>query len=100
MSNMAQKRRRFSREFKSEIVHLVLSGQKNVSQISQEHGIHESSLYAWVNQAKVDSGVGPAGALTSAEKSELAALRREVRELKRERDFLAQATAYFAQAKK
>lgn len=98
MSNMAQKRRRFSREFKSEIVHLVLSGQKNVPQLSQEHGIHDSLLYGWVQQAKVDGG--PAGAVTSAEKSELAALRREVRDLKRERDFLAQATAYFAQAKR
>jgi transposase len=38
--------------------------------------------------------------LTSEEKEELSQLRKENRELRRERDFLTQATAFFARAKR
>ena len=38
--------------------------------------------------------------MTSADKEELAQLRKEVRELKRENDFLRDAASYFAKAKK
>jgi transposase len=50
----------------------------------------------WCRQAKVDTGKGPPGALTSDEKSELTQLRREVRQLRMERDFLKKTTAFFA----
>ena len=101
MSGMTQgKRRKFTNEFKVEIVQLVLSGQKTVPQVRKEQGLYDSSVYEWVRQAKVDAGLGPSRALTSAEKEELNAIRRENRDLKRERDFLEQAAAYFAKAKK
>ena len=100
MSTMSRKRRSFTREFKSEVVQLILSGRKSVSEVCKEHGLYDSSVYEWVRQAKVDAGQGPEGALTSDEKRELAELRRENRELRRERDFLKDAAAYFAKAKK
>ncbi len=99
MSVMSEKRRRFSAEFKSEVIQLVLNGRKTVPEVCKEHDLHDSSVYNWVRQAKIDGGQGPAGALTTAEKEELTALRRENRELKRERDFLKSAAAYFAKAK-
>jgi transposase len=49
-----------------------------------------------VKQAKTDAGNGPAGALTTAERHELAALRKENRQLKMEREILKKATAFFA----
>ncbi len=49
-----------------------------------------------MSQAKVDAGEGPGGALTSDEKAELRRLRREVRTLRMERDFLKKAAAFFA----
>ena len=100
MTEMAVSRRRFSKEFKSEAVQLVVSGQRTVPEVCKAHELHESSVYAWVRQAKIDAGKGPAGALTTEEKQELSALRRECRELRRERDFLKQAAAYFAKVKK
>ena len=100
MSVMSKKRRNFSREFKAEVVQLVLSGRKTVAQVCQEHELYDSSVYGWVKQARVDSGAGPSGTLTTTEKEELSALRRENRELRRERDFLKDAAAYFAKAKK
>jgi transposase len=93
-------RRKFTKEFKAEVVKLVLDGGRSVPDVCRQHDLSESSVYLWVKQAQVDRGDGPAGALTSAEKEELSQLRRECRELRRERDFLQQATAYFARAKK
>ena len=55
-----------------------------------------SVLSAWVRQAKIDAGKGAAGALSTDEKQELAKLRKEVRELKMERDILKKAAAFFA----
>jgi transposase len=44
----------------------------------------------------VDAGQGPAGALTTEEKEELSRLRKEVRELRIEREILKKAAAFFA----
>ena len=97
---MAKKRRRFNKEFKAEIAKLVLDGGRSVPDLCREHDLGETSVYGWVKQARVDRGHGPAGAVTSDEKEELSRLRKENRELRRERDFLTQATAFFARAKR
>lgn len=97
---MSGKRKRFTKEFKAEIVKLVLHGGRSVPEVCREHGIGETSVYYWLKQARIDNGQGPAGALTTEEREELSHLRKECRELRRERDFLTQATAFFARAKR
>ncbi|MGY0071653.1 hypothetical protein ACWZEH_33840 [Streptomyces sp. QTS137] len=52
-----------------------------------------------MKQAESDRGEGPARALTSAERKELAQLRRKVRELGKTVGSLGRATAFFAQDK-
>ncbi len=99
MSEMAKERRRFRREFKAEVVKLVLDGRRTVPEVCKQHQLHESSVYSWVRLAKIDAGCASSAA-TSAKKEELAKLRRENRELKRENDFLRDAASYFAKAKK
>jgi transposase len=49
-----------------------------------------------VKPAERDAGVGADGGLTTAERDELAALRRENRRLREDVDILRQATAFFA----
>jgi transposase len=44
----------------------------------------------------VDAGAGGSGALTTSEREELAALRKENRQLRQEREILKRATAFFA----
>ena len=49
-----------------------------------------------MKQDKIDRGAGAPGELTTAEKQELARLRRENAELRMEREILKQAAAFFA----
>ena len=90
-------RRRYTQEFKSEAVRLGSeSSGRSVSEIARDLGIDHKSLHAWLKQTHVDAGKGPPGALTSEEKAELAALRKEVRVLKeKEREILKKAAAFF-----
>ena len=88
-------RRHFTAEQKAEAVRLVKE-TGNVSQVARDLDLTRSALKAWVAQAEVDAGQGPGGALTSEEKAEVVRLRREVRTLRMERDFLKKAAAFFA----
>jgi len=53
-----------------------------VAEVATDLGVSEQSIYTWRRQARIDAGV-EAG-LTSAEKAELAAARRRIRELETE----------------
>ena len=66
------------------------------AQVARELGLADSLVHAWVRQAEVDAGKGPAGALTTAEKEELSHLRREVKVLRMEREILKRAATFFA----
>ena len=93
-------RRKFSAEFKSEAVRTVLEGGRSVAEVARGLDIASSVVNRWVRQAEIDSGKGPKDALTTAEKQELAQLRREVRQLREEREILKKAAAFFAKESK
>ncbi len=93
-------RRSFTDEFKAEVVKRVVAGTKTAGQVARELDLTETAVRAWVKQAKVDSGKGPPGALTTAEREELSQLRREVRELREDREILKKAAAFFAKQSK
>ena len=96
MDKKKRRRRSFTREFKAEVVDLCLQGDRSMGQIARELDLTESAVRAWVRQSRVDKGDGPPGALTSAEKEEIRRLRREVRQLREEREILKKAAAFFA----
>src|SRR6202163_3504810 len=100
MSTMADKqpkrtRRSFTEEFKAGAVRLVLEEGKTVGAVARDLDLTESSLRNWVEQARADRSKGRTG-LTTAEREELARLRKENRILQEERDILKKATAFFA----
>jgi transposase len=101
MSTMADRkpkraRRSFTEEFKAGAVRLVLDEGKSVGAAARDLDLTESSLRNWVERARADRGLGKPGVLTSDERDELARLRKDVRELRMERDVLKKATAFFA----
>ena len=89
-------RRKFTTEFKTRAVGLVLKEGRSVAQVGRDLDLAESVLHGWVRQAKVDQGRGPAGALTSEEREELSRLRKEIRVLREEKEILRKAAAFFA----
>ena len=90
-----RERRKYTPEQRADAVRLV-GEVKNLSKVARDLDLTEGTLRQWVKQAAIDTGQGPEGALTSAEREELRRLRRENRTLEMERDFLKKAAAYFA----
>jgi len=91
-----KKRRHFSPEYKAGVVRLVRTGGKTAGEAARDLELTETSVRAWVRQAEIDEGKGTAGALTTSEREEFAALRRENKTLRLEREILKKATAFFA----
>ena len=89
-------RRYFTDEQKAEAVNIVKQSGKSVSQVAREMGLTESTLRKWVKQSRIDAQPRVEGELTSAEHQELVRLRRELKRVKQERDFLKKAAAFFA----
>lgn len=93
MANGTEKqrpRRSFTDEFKAGAVRLVLDEGKTVAQVGRDLDVAQSVVGNWVKQARADRSHGKTG-LKTEERAELAKLRKEVRELRMERDILKKA---------
>jgi len=91
-----RKRRAFTPEFKAEAVRLCRVGDRTIAQIAGDLDLTETALREWVKRADIDAGKGPPEALTTAEREELAKLRRDNKRLTMERDILKAAATFFA----
>jgi transposase len=92
-------RRSFTDEYKASAVRLVLDEGKTVAQVARDLDLTASVLGTWVKHGQADRTKGKTG-LTTAEREELAKLRKENRELRMERDILKKAAAFFAKESK
>ena len=86
-------RRSFTPEYKAEAVELVRASGKSLIQVARDLDLTETSLREWVRAAEREKA--PI-ALNGGEREELEQLRRDVRVLRMERDFLKKAAAFFA----
>lgn len=77
-------------------VRIVQQSGKSVTQVAREMDLTDSALRLWVKQAQVDQNTNAQGPLTTAERQELVHLRRELKRIEMERDFLKKAAAFFA----
>src|SRR3989442_13953329 len=88
-------RRRFDDDFKAQAVRFVLDEGKSVGAVARDLDLTETALREWVKRAQAERTNGRTG-LTTAEREELAHLRKENRELRTEREILKKAAAFFA----
>lgn len=95
-----RKRRKFTPEYKAEVVKLVQTSGKSIGQLATELELTETAVRAWVKRAAIDEKKDPNGPLTSDERAEVTRLRRELRTVTMERDFLRKAAAFFARSGK
>ena len=96
---MSQKRahKQYTKEFKEEAVALVLEQGYTVAQAAKSLGIGTSLLYKW--KEKIE-GEREGIALVEDEREELKRLRKEVKELRMEKEILKKASAFFAKEMK
>lgn len=83
---------RYDAELKRSAVKLALESEKPYAQTARELGINEKTLYNWIDHYRKHE----APSAVIAEHEELRRLRKELAEVKMERDILKKATAYFA----
>jgi transposase len=76
------------------MVELVRSG-RTPEELAKEFEPSAQAIRNWISQADRDEGRRADG-LTTVEREELRKLRREIRQLKIEREILAKAAAWFA----
>ena len=74
-------RKGYPAEFRRRVIDLV-EGGKRVAEVSRDLGISEQSIYAWRRQARID--VGLEAGMKSAERAELVAAKKRIRELETE----------------
>ena len=89
------KRRKFTEEFKFEAVRLTRDPDVSVAQIARELGIGANMLSRWRQELTREADRAFRGHGRSRDE-ELTTLRRELARVKKERDFLKEAAAFFA----
>ena len=92
------KRKRYSEEFKREAVTLTRQPNATVSQVARDIGVSTGQLFRWRRELDGEGRPFPGSGVPRDQ--ELLALRRELAKVKRERDFLRDAAAFFASESK
>src|ERR1035438_683996 len=91
---MARKNPPYTPEFRRQMIELVRSGRSPES-LAKEFEPTAQAIRNWMAECERDAGRRDDGA-TTEERDEINRLRREVRQLKLERDILSKAAAWFA----
>ena len=93
MEGENRKKKRFDRDFKISAVKMVTEGGHKATEVARSLGIHQNQLYSWKRKFgdQGDKAFPGKGNL-----SEMAALRRKLREVEMERDILKKAVGIFS----
>jgi transposase len=95
------KRRAFTAEFKIEAVKLVTENGLSYAEVGRRLDILPKLIKSWEDMYRGGKLIAGAPRLrVTAEQMELSKLRKEVQDLKMERDILKKAAAYFARTSK
>jgi transposase len=93
--------KKYPDELRERATRLVIEARRDpastigaIRRIADQLGVHPEALRTWVKQAETDAGQRPGTSSGDAER--LAALEREVRELRRANQILRSAASFFA----
>jgi len=92
-------RRKYTQEYKQEAVLLVKQSGLPIAEIARNLGINYNVLRRWVKEYS-EPGKKAFPGQGNARDEEVARLRKELAQVKKERDFLKEAAAYFAKNSK
>lgn len=95
-----QKSRKYDKEFKINAVKLYRESGKQLDEIANNLGIPKSTLYTWVQEYKEHGEESfPGSGSIKPCNEELYRLRKELADVKQERDILKKAVAIFSRPK-
>lgn len=88
---------KYPEQFRRDAVELVESSGRAIAEVARSLSINEGTLWNWVRDARSKRArdVDP-GAVSESELEELKRLRKEVIELRTDKEILRRAAAYFA----
>ena len=90
-------RRTFTKEFKQEAVQLSYDSEISMVQVAQNLGIRPALLYRWRAELGREGGDAfPGKGKTKPSEEEMRRLRRELEQVRMERDILKKALSVFA----
>ncbi len=92
-------RRKYDKEFKENALELLKVSGKSVPKVAEELGIPPKNLYTWIEEAK-ELGDNAFPGNGNPRDKEIAVLKKEIANLKMERDILKKAMAIFSQPNK
>lgn len=92
-------RTKYDNEFKVMIVELLNSGIKT-AQLSNDYGLNVNMISRWKREYKSKFGDFSKKRVLSAQELELKALKKELRDVKEERDILKKAVSIFSKSDK
>ena len=93
------KRRKYTQEYKQEAVQLVKQSDTPISEIARNLGVNDNVLRRWVKE-QADPNKRSFPGHGHARDEEIAQLKKELSQVKKERDFLREAATYFAKESK
>lgn len=94
---MGRQNRTYSKEFKLEALRLYTSSHKSAAQIEDELGISRGRLHHWRQQYRQQEQQAFVGSGQQPEpEAELRRLKRELEQVKEERDILKKAVQFFS----
>ena len=88
----------YTKEFREEAVKMITEGGMKASEVARILSIPKSTITYWIRAEKKGklSGVGSSKKPLTETEMEILNLKRELAQVKMERDFLKKASAYFA----
>ena len=96
---MAQRRKRYDRQFKVSAAKAALSGEMTVKDLSEELGIKDSTLRRWAREyEEMGDDAFPGNGSPKIDKDhEIAKFKKKVEELERENELLNNSRAFSSQ---
>ncbi len=94
--NTKRQYRTYTKEFKEEAIGLITEQGYSVAQAADALGVSQNLLYTWKQKADELNN----SSVNADEKTELMALRKEVKQLRMEKEILKKASAFFAKEMK
>lgn len=89
--------KKYDNDFKVMIVELLKSGRSS-KEIRQEYGLDDSMVRRWRREYETKAGDFSKKRVMTAEEQELKALKKELRDVKLERDILKKAVSIFSRS--